>query len=92
MKGTLLVLALLVTRELGTQMGENRKEGRNGLLDLCPTGSLPPPMVISAQLLARNLGVSWEITAQKSCRKPPRFSVFQWRERFEDGGSSVTHT
>lgn len=78
MKGTLFVLALLVTRELGLQMGKNRKERRDGLPDLCPTLSPSlPPMVISGQLLATNLGVSWEITAQESCRKAPRFSVFQ---------------
>lgn len=48
MKGTLLVLALLVTQELGIEMGESRNEGQMAFLilaSLCLTPSLP--MVIS---------------------------------------------
>lgn len=43
MKGALLVLALLVTRELGIKMGETRKEGTDGLLDPCLTPSQSTP-------------------------------------------------
>lgn len=39
MKGTLLVLALLVTRELTFETGEGRKEGTDGLPDPCPMPS-----------------------------------------------------
>lgn len=45
MKGTLLVLALLVTQELGIEMGESRKEGQMAFLilaSLCLTPSPPP--------------------------------------------------
>lgn len=48
MKGTLLVLALLVTQELGIKMGESRKEGQMAFLILVPLYLTPsPPMVIS---------------------------------------------
>lgn len=44
-------------------------------------------VAIFEQLLAINLGGSWEIIAQESCRNPLGFSVFEWRERF--GGRGV---
>lgn len=48
MKGTLLMLALLVTQELGIEMGESWKEGQIASLILVPIYLTPSsPMVIS---------------------------------------------
>lgn len=84
MKGTLLVLALLVTRELGIEMGENEKEGKDGLPDIWPNLSPPPPDLWAAS--GKKFGGELGDFYTGACRKPLRFSVFLRRERFGDEG------
>lgn len=65
MKGPLLVLALLVTRELGFQTGESEKEETDGLPNLAPLSPTSLTMVISEHLLGADLGARKEVIAQE---------------------------
>ena len=78
MKGALLVLALMVTRELTFKTHEGRKESLDGPADPC---SLPSHCILPSPVQATSGADSegrWQISAQESCTNFLRLTVFEW--------------
>ena len=76
MKGALLVLALLMTRELTFKTIEGSMEGPDGPPDPCP---MPSHCILHSPVLATSRGRSaggWQISVQESFTKSLGLSVF----------------
>ena len=92
MKGALLVLALLMTRELTFKTIEDSMEGPDGPPDPCP---MPPHCILHSPVLATSRGRlegGWQISVQESCTNSLGLSVFNGESGVELEGSLAVQT